>query len=96
MKDMTILLMACATLTGLVTEAIKKMLGDRRYSANILAAIVSVVVAALICTGYIILTETVLTAKVWVCIAALILLSWLCAMVGFDKVKQTIIQISKG
>lgn len=80
-------------MTGLVTEAIKKMLGDRKYSANLIAAIVSVIVAALICAGYIILTDTVLTPKVWVYIVALVILSWLCAMVGFDKIKQTIMQL---
>lgn len=93
MKDMMLILTACAALTGLVTEAIKKMLGDRKYSANLIAAIVSVVVAALICAGYIILTDTILTPKVWVYIVALVILSWLCAMVGFDKIKQTVLQL---
>ena len=82
-------------MTALVTEALKKMLGDKKYSANLLAAAVSVIVAGLICAGYIILTETSLNAKVWVYIVTLVVLSWLCAMVGFDKVKQTILQIGK-
>lgn len=72
------------------------MLGDRKYSANLLAAIVSVVTAGLICTAYIILTETVLTPKVWVYIVAVTILSWLCAMVGYDKVKETLLQFIHG
>lgn len=82
-------------MTALVTEALKKMLGNRKYSVNILAAAVSIAVAGLICAAYIILTETVLTAKVWVYVTALIILSWLCAMVGYDKVKQTLLQFTK-
>ena len=93
MKDMMLLLTACAVMTGLVTEALKKMLGDKKYSTNVLAAVVSIVIAGLICTGYIILTDTILTPKTWVYIIALVILSWLCAMVGFDKVKQTINQL---
>ncbi|MBR6850999.1 MAG: aminopeptidase [Lachnospiraceae bacterium] len=95
MKDVTLLLTICAAMTALVTEALKKMLGNRKYSVNILAAAVSIAVAGLICAAYIILTETVLTAKVWVYVTALIILSWLCAMVGYDKVKQTLLQFTK-
>ena len=36
-------------MTSLITEALKKMLGDRRYSPNILAAIVAVITAGGIC-----------------------------------------------
>lgn len=80
-------------MTTLVTEAIKKMIGEREYSANILVAIVSVVVSGLISVGWIILYDISLTAQVGVHIVALIILSWLCAMIGYDKVKQTITQL---
>lgn len=94
MRDMAVLLTACAALTALATEAIKKMLGEKKYSVNLLAAAVSIVVAGLICTGYIIMTDTVLTPKVGVFAVSLIILSWLCAMCGYDKVTQMIKQLA--
>lgn len=93
MQTTIALLTISATMTTLVTEAIKKMIGEREYSANILVAIVSVVVSGLISVGWIILYDISLTAQVGVHIVALIILSWLCAMIGYDKVKQTITQL---
>lgn len=55
----------------------------------------SVIVAAIICPGYIILNGTEMTQQVWVYIVGLILLSWLCAMTSYDKVIQTIKQFGK-
>ena len=43
-------------------------------------------------TGYMILTETLMNEKMAVILIALVLLSWLCAMVGYDKVIQAISQ----
>lgn len=92
MDELMILLLACSAFTALVTEAVKKTVGDVLPS-NILVAVVSVVVAGLICAGYVVMYDVALTTKTWVEIIALIILSWLCAMCGFDKVKQTILQI---
>ena len=69
------------------------MLGDRKYSSNILAAIVAVVTAGGICAGYIILHGLSLTAEIWVYIVAIVVLTWLCSMLGFDKIIQTLKQI---
>ena len=98
MDILMILLAAAAALTGLVTEAVKKMIGDEKvHSPNLLAAVVSVVVAGGVCAWYIVMHDIVIDAKVWAQIVALIVLSWLCAMCGFDKVRQTIDQlIGKG
>lgn len=92
MSELMVILMACSAFTILVTEAVKKTVGDVLPS-NILVAVVSVIVAGLICAGYVVMNDVSLTAKTWVEIIALIILSWLCAMCGFDKVKQTILQI---
>lgn len=94
MDVLMILLAAAAALTGLVTEAFKKMIGDERvHSPNLLAAIVSIIVAGAVCAWYIVMHDIALSTKVWAQIVALIILSWLCAMCGFDKVRQTIEQL---
>ena len=96
MSDFLMLLVLCSAMTTLATEAVKNQVGDgSKIPNNILAGIMSVIVQAIICTGYIILNNTVLTIQVWVYIIGLILLSWLCAMTSYDKVIQTIKQFGK-
>jgi putative Mn2+ efflux pump MntP len=81
-------LMVVSTLTGLVTEAIKKLMNEHKktYHANTLAGIVATILSAAIGVGYVIVTGTSFTAQIIVCIIALIFMGWLCAMVGYDKV----------
>jgi hypothetical protein len=88
-------LLTVSTLTGLTTEAIKKILAEHgcNYYANTLAGCVSVVLSILVGTGYLILSETSLNGQIAVYLGALIILSWLAAMVGYDKVVQAIAQI---
>ena len=96
MKDgFLLMLMLTASMTTLITEALKKMLSDMHKSVpnNLLAGAASIVTSGGISAGYIILNEVQLNAATGVHIAALILLSWLCAMLGYDKVKQTLTQI---
>ena len=89
------LLLTVSILTGLVTEGIIKLADDagETYKPNLLAGVVSVVLSALVSVGYIILTETQFTDKMAVILIALVLLSWLCSMLGYDKVIQSIMQI---
>lgn len=91
-----ILLLIVSTLTGLVVEGIKSILGNKEYSKNILASIVSVVLSVVIGVFYCIMAEAIITAKLIIILIALVFLSWLCAMVGYDKVLQTINQIKGG
>ena len=94
METILMLLLVCSAMTALVTEAIKMMIPQsKEYSKNILAGVVSIVVSVLISIGYIILTHTAVTKEVLVYIVALVVLSWLCSMLGYDKVVQTIRQI---
>ena len=94
--DFLMLLVLCSAMTTLATEAVKNQVGEQqKIPNNILAGIMSVIVAAVICVGYIILNGTVLTPQVWVHIVGLILLSWLCAMTSYDKVMQTLEQFKK-
>ena len=93
-----IALLTISVLSGLTVEAIKKMFKGYKVSwhANILSAIVSAVLSVAVSAGYIVYTGTALTAQLIVLIIALIFLSWLCSMVGYDKVTQAIAQIKSG
>lgn len=81
-------LMIISPLTSIVVEAIKKILTEynRKYRANTLAGIVATVLSAIIGVGYVIFTNGQFTAQVIICIVALVFMSWLCSMVGYDKV----------
>ena len=82
-----------SVLTSLTVEALKKLLGDKIKSYNLLAAIVSVVLTILVSVGYLIYTGTTFTAQIGVIMAALVFLSFLAATVGYDKVMQMLKQI---
>lgn len=87
-------LLISSTLTGLVTEAVKKILAEsnKSYRANTLAGIIALIVSALIGVGYVLLMAIPFTTQIIIYIVALVLMSWLCAMVGYDKVIQAISQ----
>lgn len=88
-------LIITSTFTGLTTEAVKKLLDEynKQYQANTLAGIISLVLSLGIGIGYAVVTETGFTTQIVITIIALVFMSWLCAMVGYDKVIQTISQI---
>ncbi len=89
------LLIGVSVFTALVTEAIKKIMDEvgKSYKSNILAGVVSVALSVLAGAGYMVMVEDQINAKMAVILIALVLLSWLCAMVGYDKVMQAITQI---
>lgn len=88
-------LLIVSTLSGLVTEAVKKILTELKvnYHSNILAGIVSFVLAIGVGIGYVVLASTGFTAQAFVYIDVLAVMSWLCSMVGYDKVIQVINQL---
>ena len=83
-----------STLTSLATEAVKKLLAEhsKNYYANTLAGIVSVILSVAIGIGYMMLSRISFTSQTIVYLIALVFISWLCAMVGYDKVIQAISQ----
>lgn len=87
------ILLLCSVLTGLIVEAIKKMWNIDK--PNILAAIVSVIVGVAISVGYMILTNVAFSVTAVLFIVSIVVLSWLSAMLGYDKVMQTISQLGK-
>lgn len=80
-------------LTSLTVEAIKKLLGDRKYSSNLLAAIVAVILTVAVSAGYMIYFDMALTPQIAVIVVAMTFLSFLASTVGFDKIKQLIEQL---
>lgn len=90
-------LLVVSTLTGLVTEAAKKFLRElgKNPPPNLLAGIVAVVIAVAVAAGYLVLSGVVFTAKAAVYMIALVFLSWLAAMVGYDKVVQALAQLGQ-
>lgn len=90
-----LMLLVCSLFTSLTVEAIKKMLEGKNKKSNLIAAAVAIVLAAAIGIGYAILFGVVNMTQYIVTIVALCFLSWLCAMVGYDKVIQAIRQLSK-
>lgn len=83
-----------STLTSLATEAVKKLLAEhsKNYYANTLAGIVSVILSVAIGIGYMMLFSISFTSQAIVYLISLVFISWLCAMVGYDKVVQAISQ----
>lgn len=89
------MMLATSILTGLTVEGLKKILDEKgkTYHSNILAGITAVILSVFIYAGYVCIEGIELSAESVVYAAVLILLSWLCAMVGYDKVIQTLEQI---
>lgn len=87
-------LLISSTITSLATEGVKKVLTERNktYYANTLAGAVALVVSTMIGVGYVLLMAIPFTVQIIVTIVALVLMSWLCAMVGYDKVIQAVSQ----
>lgn len=94
---LTTALLIVSVVTNLSVEGIKKLLDETglKYSSNLLAVVVSIVITCAISAGYMIMNSIVFDLKVGVQIVALIYMSFLVSTVGYDKVMQMFGQISK-
>lgn len=92
---LTTALLIVSVVTNLMVEGIKKLLDGTKikYSSNVLAAILSVAIACVVCVIYLIMNDMAFTLKIGVEIAILMYLGFLVATVGYDKVVQMIKQI---
>lgn len=91
-------LLVVSTLTGLVVQAIKAMLAENHIvmkKPNTVAGIVAIVLAVLLGVGWVLYTGAVWSVQLVLLLVALGFLSWLCAMLGYDKVMQTLAQIKR-
>ena len=92
-----IALVTISSLSALVAEAVKKILDEynKTYRTNTLVGICAFVVSIVVAALYLMFTGTAITMSVIASIIAVTLLSWLCAMVGYDKVVQALAQFKK-
>lgn len=83
--------------TGLIVEAIKKLLDEanKTYASNLLAFVVAILVGVVGTLLYYQLSSIAFTANNIICAILLGCLSGVGSMVGFDKIKQLIEQLSK-
>ena len=85
-------LLIVSVFTSLTTEAIKKIMAENKGKkyANTIAGIVAAVLSICVGSGYVIFNNVAFTAQIVIYIVALVFMSWLCAMVGYDKVVEQI------
>lgn len=83
-----------SALTTLTVQGIKKILDEqgKEYKSNLLAAIVAIVLSIAIVVGYVLYNGIGFSVQIVVLTVTFAFLSWLCAMVGYDKVKMLIKQ----
>ena len=91
-----ILLTMFATLTGLLTEGVKSFLDGLKvnYASNIVVLVVSVLVGGLGTAVYYLIVGMTFSLVNIICIPLMIIANWLGSMVGYDKIKQAILQIA--
>lgn len=92
---LTTALLITSVATNLTVEGIKKILDQTsvKYSSNVLAAVLSVVIACAVCVIHMVLTDLTFTLKIGAEIVILMYLGFLVSTVGYDKVIQTLKQI---
>ena len=89
------LLSAFSVLSGLVTEGIKKLISDKaNLSYNIVALVVALVVGGVGCAIYYQLNTIPFDTNNVIYMILMGLASGLCSMIGFDKLKQAIEQLT--
>ena len=84
----------CSLVTGLITEAEKKLIKD--FSTNILALITGAIVGLLVAVATFIFKDIPCNTINVTYVVILVFASGLGAMLGYDKVMQTIKQILQG
>ncbi len=91
-------LLAVSVLTGLIVQAIKAIVAEHHGEVkkpNTLAGIVAVILAVALSFGFAAYTGAQISTQFVLAVVALSLLSWLCAMLGYDKVIQTLAQLKR-
>lgn len=81
-----------SVLTTLTVEAIKKMLGEKPYNSNLLAAIVATVLSVVVAIFYVVYNDVAMSIQIVIATISFAFFSWLASMVGYDKVKQLLSQ----
>lgn len=91
------MLFVVSVANSLITEAVKKCFDsfEKTYSSNIIAGIVSAAVGGFMCYWHFIYSGASETNEILILsYVSFVAVSWICAMVGYDKVVQAINQIT--
>ena len=91
-----ILLTLFSTLTSLLTEGVKNFLDglNIKYASNIVVLAAAALVGGLGTIAAYLLAGLPFTMVNIICIPLMIVANWLGSMVGYDKVKQAILQLN--
>lgn len=89
------LLAAFGVLTSYITEAVKKTLKRKTYSANLIVLAVSLVIGSGGTAVFYIIKHMAFNTTNILCMILMAVAVWLVAMLGYDKVMQLIAQLSK-
>lgn len=89
------LLSAFSVISGLVTECIKKLVNDKlNLSWNVTALVVALIIGSCGCFIYYQLSAIAFTLNNIIYAILMGLASGLVSMIGYDKVKQAVLQIA--
>ena len=89
------LLSAFSVISGLVTEGVKKLVNDKaNLSYNLLALVIALIVGSVGCGIYYQLNGILFSANNIIYMILMGFASGLGSMIGYDKVKQAILQIT--
>lgn len=90
-----IILTVCATVTSLLTEGIKIFLNEMhvKYASNTLVLFVALIVGCGATALYYVNYQVPFNALNSVYLALMGIANWIGAMIGYDKVKQAVLQI---
>ena len=91
-----ILLAIFATMTSLLTEGVKKFLDEMKikYASNIVVLAVAALVGGVGTVLAYLMLGLPFTLINIICIPLMIIANWLGSMIGYDKIKQAILQIN--
>ena len=91
------MLLVFASISSLITESIKTFIKDKaNLASNIIVLVVSFVVGSVGMVIYYVLNDIVMNVKEIIYILLMSGATWLVATLGYDKVKQSILQIAEG
>lgn len=95
--EFLIILTICAIITSIFVEGIKNFLDGIKvkYASNIIVLFVAIIVGCGATALYYVNYQVPFNALNSVYLALMGIANWLGAMVGYDKVKQAILQIKK-
>lgn len=91
-----IILAACSAATSLLTEGVKKFLDEIKvkYASNVIVLIIALLVGGSVTAIYYIALDIPCTLLNLIYLLLMGIANWLGAMLGYDRVRQTITQIA--